>query len=422
MLILNRRDFLKDATAFGALAATGIAHGASDAIGKPYPGWRPGEMDLHFVYTGCGENMFYRLPDGTAILNDTGDFYRPRDIDQIPLLPSPDRLGGEWMARYIHRVYPEKAIDYAIFSHWHWDHVGHATFTSNQGPNYIFRYRTTSDGRRINGFLCVAEEFNVKRYFDHEYPEHGKYKKQDSSMKLLEPWIEAQKKKGLIVEPFRVGALNQIALQRDPARYKDVFSIRNICANGVLWDGKDGVRDYAAEHVAVTKNERIPQNQLSLAFVIQYGKFRYYAGGDVGRRFKVKGGGDVNYEGLVGERVGPVTVCKMNHHGCSDSMDEAFVKQVRAQAYVACMWCPGQLAPKTLKTVMAYSDPAILPTLMPAKRKAKEINEAYMKNILVSHTAHVVVKVLPGGNAYRIYLLEAHDESMNVLSVVEKTV
>ncbi len=28
------------------------------------------------------------------------------------------------MARYIHRVYPEKAIDYAIFSHWHWDHVG----------------------------------------------------------------------------------------------------------------------------------------------------------------------------------------------------------------------------------------------------------------------------------------------------------
>ena len=301
MLILNRRDFLKNATAFGALAATGIARGASDEVGKPYPGWKPGEMDLHFVYTGCGENMFYRLPDGTAILNDTGDFFRTRDRGQVPLLPSPDRLGGEWMARYIHRVYPEKAIDYAIFSHWHWDHVGHATFTSSYEG---LRYRTTPDGRKINGFLCVAEEFDVKHYFDHEYPEHGKYKKQDSSMLLLEPWIEAQKKKGLVVEPFKVGALNQIALQRDPARYKDVFSIRNICANGVLWDGKDGVRDYAAEHVAVTKDRRIPQNPLSLAFVIQYGKFRYYAGGDVGRRFKVKGGGDVNYEGLVGECVG----------------------------------------------------------------------------------------------------------------------
>ena len=71
---------------------------------------------------------------------------------------------------------------------------------------------------------------------------------------------------------------------------------------------------------------------------------------------------------------------------------------------------------------MAYSDPAILPNLMPAKRRAKEINESYMKNILVSHTAHVVVKVLPGGDAYRIYLLDAHDESMNVLSVIEKGV
>ena len=66
MLILNRRDFIKNATVFGALAATGIARGASDEVGKPYPGWKPGEMDLHFVYTGCGENMFYRLPDGNA--------------------------------------------------------------------------------------------------------------------------------------------------------------------------------------------------------------------------------------------------------------------------------------------------------------------------------------------------------------------
>ena len=421
MLILNRRDFLKDAAAFGALAATGAAWGGSSEVGSPYPGWMPGEMDLHFVYTGCGENMFYRLPDGTAILNDTGEFYRPGNLPEMPLLPSPDRLGGDWVARYIHRIYPEKTIDYAIFSHWHADHVGHATYNYKDTPRASFRYRTTADGRKVNGFLCVAEEFSFRRYFDHQYPARGTYGTQDSSMTLLAPWVEEERKKGLVVEPFKVGALNQIALQRDPARYKGVFSIRNICANGVLWDGKDGVHDYAAEHVAVTKDDKVLQNQLSMAFVVQYGKFRYYAGGDVGRKFKTKGGKEVNYEGLVGERVGPVTLCKMNHHGCSDSMDEAFVKAVRAQAYVACMWGPkGQLTPKTLNTVMAYGDPAILPTLMPRSRRAKEAGEKYMKNILVSDAAHVVVKVLPGGDAYRIYLLEAHDESMNVLSVVEK--
>ena len=422
MLILNRRDFLKNATAFGALAAAGIAKGESPEVGRPYPGWKPGEMDLHFVYTGCGENIFYRLPDGTAILNDTGDFYRPRDLDQVPLLPSPGRLGGEWMTRYLHRVYPEKTIDYAIFSHWHSDHIGHATYDRKETPGANFRYRTTADGRKINGFLCVAEDFNFKRYFDHQYPARGTYNSQDTSMQLLAPWVEEQRKKCLIVVPFKVGALNQIALQRDPVRYKDMFSIRNICANGVLWDGKCGAHDYAAEHVAATKKKSIAQNQLSMAFVIQYGKFRYYTGGDVGRRFKVKGGGEVNYEGLVGKRVGPVTVCKMNHHGCGDSMDEEFVKAVCAQAYVACMWCPRQAAPKTLKTIMAHGDPAILPNLMPARRRTDEAGEAYMKNILVPHVAHVVVKVLPGGGAYRIYLLEAHDESMNVLSVVEKPV
>ena len=103
-------------------------------------------------------------------------------------------------------------------------------------------------------------------------------------------------------------------------------------------------------------------------------------------------------------------------------MGAPFCAAVRAQAYVACMWCPGHLAPKTLRTISKYANPAILPNLLPAKRKAKEIKEAYMKNILVPDVAHVVVKVLPGGNAYRIYLLEAHDESMNVLSVVEKKV
>ena len=425
MLILNRRDFLKHATAFGALAATGIAKGESPEVGKPYPGWKPGEMDLHFVYTGCGENMFYRLPDGTAILNDTGEFYRPRDLDQVPLLPSPDRLGGDWMTRYIHRIYSEKTIDYALFSHWHSDHIGHATYDRKETPGANYRYRTTADGRKVNGFLCVAEDFSFKRYFDHQYPARGTYNSQDSSMKLLAPWVEEQKGKGLIVEPFKVGALNQIALQRDPARYKDVFSIRNICANGVLWDGKEGTRDYAAEHVAVTKKDMIPQNELSMAFVIQYGKFRYYTGGDVGRRFKVKGGGEVNYEGLVGKRVGPVTVCKMNHHGCGDAMGEGFVGAVRAKIYVSCVWSHWHVRESTMKRLVSRElhpdfDPVVIPNFMPGNRAREYAGRPFMRNIPAEtrNGVHVVVKVMPGGDDWKIYLLDARDESMRVVRTI----
>ena len=76
---LDRRDFL---TAAAGLAAAGFVpnrYGASVAfaeapdpnnpndpnaitdpdheIGKPYVGWKEGELDLHFIHTGVGENM-----------------------------------------------------------------------------------------------------------------------------------------------------------------------------------------------------------------------------------------------------------------------------------------------------------------------------------------------------------------------------
>ena len=107
---MNRREFLEMVLA--SAAYTGFEGCASfDEVGTTYPGWKPGELDLHFIYTGCGENMFYRLPDGTAILNDTGEFYRPNDLARVPLLPSADRLGGDWVARYLKRVYLLETAD-----------------------------------------------------------------------------------------------------------------------------------------------------------------------------------------------------------------------------------------------------------------------------------------------------------------------
>lgn len=424
---MNRREFIEMVMASAAFTGFRGYAGLADEVGRPYPGWRPGDLDLHFVYTGCGENIFYRLPDGTAILNDTGEFYRPRDLNRVPLLPSAERLGGDWMTRYLKRVYPERTIDYALFSHWHSDHIGHANFQGDgsQGTNpaAAYRYRVTPDGRKINGFLCVAEEFKFKRYFDHQYPARGTYRSQDESMKLLVPWVEEQMKQGLIVEPFKVGALNQIAMQRDPAKYRDRFSIRNVCTNGRLWDGKDGERDFAAEHVAATGKPNIPQNILSMGFVMQYGKFRYWTGGDVHRQFKAKDGSVVDYEALVGQRVGPVSVCKMNHHGCSDAMSPGFVEAVCAQAYVSCMWCPWQAHPQTLERLSQVGSydgkrPFVIPNLVTDVQTDAKNRAQY--DLSVSGASHVVVKVLPGGDRYRVYLLEAADESMRVKAVLER--
>ncbi len=421
----TRKSFIREIAAVAALGLPRFARcGSTDASALgAYPLWKPGELELHFIYTGCGENCFYILPDGTSILNDTGDFYRPSDIADIPLLPSSERLGGEWVSRYISRVYPEKTIDYLIFSHWHTDHVGAAYIGQKNTPKAGWRYRDFRDGTKGSGFRCVAEDFSFRRYLDHQYPSWGAYNTHDRmSMALVKSWLEAEMKKGLAAEPFKVGALDQIALLRDPERFKGVFSIRNLCANGVAWDGVDGVRDYATEHVKGTGKNEINQNALSCAFVMRYGKFSYYAGGDVSGRFKLADGSEIDYEAVVGRLAGPVTVCKTNHHGFWDSMSEGFVRAVRAKAYVSCVWSPGHVNSKTLERMVSRDihkdfDPVIVPNLLPKSRVVKYADRPFMKNIPeeVRNGVHVAVKVASGGSECSIYLMDARDESMSVL-------
>ena len=422
----SRRQFMKAAAAAG-LAASLPRIAASDPVGGVLPAWKPGELELHFIYTGCGENCFYRLPDGTSMLNDTGDFYRPSDVADIPLLPSDERLGGEWTSRYIARVYPEKTIDYLLFSHWHTDHIGSADIGQKTSPGGGWRFRTFADGTRGNGFRCVAEDFSFRRYLDHQYPEWGTYKTHDKmSVELVRPWLEAERKKGLVAEPFKVGALDQIALARNPEKFKGVFSVRNLCANGRIWDGADGVRDCAAEHVKATGQDKISQNLLSSAFVMRYGKFAYYGGGDVSGRLRRADGTEFDYEAEVGRLAGPVSVCKTNHHGYRDAMSEGFVRAVRAKAYVSCVWSPGHMNTATMERMASRElhggfTPVVVPSLVPKSRVQRYAGRPFMETVPAeTHTGvHVVVKVDPGGDSWRIYLVDARDESMRVMRVIE---
>lgn len=429
---MKRREFLKKSLA-GAAVAGGFWPSwfalavESPEAGSALPKWKPGELELHFIYTGCGENCFYRLPDGTAILNDVGDFYRPRDLKDIPLLPSPDRLGGEWVSRYIQRVYPEKTIDYVVFSHWHGDHTGTGAIDHEKTPAADFRYRNYPDGLSGNGIVSVAQDFSFKRYFDHQFPRQGQFKSKGGlSFGAVMPWFERERGKGLVAEPFRIGALNQIAMLRDAAKYKDVFSIRNLCANGVAWDGENGVHDYVAVHDKATGGALVNENVRSLAFVMRYGKFGYFAGGDVSGVLKNEDGSNVDYESVVGRLAGRVNVCKTNHHGYHDAMSEGFVRAVQADAYISCVWCPRHVIESTLERMTSRAlhggrEPLFVPNIYPASCRDR-FEKAGRFGAIPDATrfgAHVVVKVASGGDAYKIYLVDARDESMRVMGCLD---
>ena len=105
MTNINRRNFLKRAAAAASMPVVGAGcRFAQCDAAEFYPGWRKGEFDIHFIQTGVGEQTFFIFPDGTTLLLDCGDFYWEKWVDHtIPRRPSPERLGGEWVSRYVQR-------------------------------------------------------------------------------------------------------------------------------------------------------------------------------------------------------------------------------------------------------------------------------------------------------------------------------
>lgn len=415
-------------------AADAAAGGVSD---ETLPPWRPGELELHFIHTGRGENCFFRLPDGTTILNDVGDFFRPRWVanGDLPLLPDDKRLGGDWVGAYLTRIGCPRVIDYLIFSHWHIDHVGHARYGAKEDPERAYRFRVTDDGRRLNGFLCVAEEFAFARYFDREWPARGTWAgTRKDCHPAVDAWLKPRLASGeTVAEAFRVGARNQIALLHDPARHAGDFETRNLCASGKLWDGADGFRDFAAEHAAAGGKTVLDENLLSLGFSIRYGDFTFFTAGDAYGKVRAPGGrpeafpaparrpdGRLNYEALLGLRAGRASLCKMGHHGCCGAMAPAFVEAVRANAYVCSMWDSRQCDDFALKSILDThakhgEKPLILPNVAPASRLAAAARgEGLMDRADVRAPAHIVVKVPPGGRTFTTYLLDAADPALRL--------
>ena len=423
----TRRGFIGSTFAAGLFpVANGSVSSSRPASGDVWGGWKPGEFQVHFIYTGVAESMFMIFPDSTTMLLDCGDHPAvTRGELAVPVLPSPGKLAGDWIARYVTRVNPNGAdVDYMMASHWHTDHVGSLYWQSvrplkkGEKPTGLVR----------SGFGLAAETLHFKKAIDRGWPDYddpvSRYNNEErlSLEHMKQVYAFLAKRDGLTVEKFRLGATDQIVPLRDSASVKG-FSVHNIAANGRL-AFPDGTIRNVMVHPDGSSVARYNENLLSLGNVFCYGKFRFLTAGDFSGPGDL-GSSDRFYpERELGKASGRVDVAKINHHG-HHSMPSELVRDLQARVYVACIWDQLHVTDDTMTRIadaaLYPGERTIFPGVMTAERRAKEGDRPWMRNVpkAVYEGSHIVLSVPQGGETYRITCLTAADESMRVKAVFD---
>lgn len=382
---------------------------AQTNVGDVFGGWQEGYLDIHHINTGKGECSFFVLPDGTTMLVDAGATARPKPRVTDPK-PDASRTPGEWISRYINHFLEdqhEKKLDYVLLTHFHDDHIGelYPGLKSSKSGNYI-----------LTGITDVAENLAIGKLVDRNWPDYN------YPVPLTEEYVQnyirfvkwgvANKK--FQTEQFNVGDNRQFVLLHHPEKYAQ-FEIRNLAANGHVWTGVGNAeRSYFPSLQSLSPSEYPGENMCSIAFRLSYGKFDYFNGGDITTGAS---GSWQDIETPVGLVAGPLDVCVANHHAYFDAMGVPFLQATRPRVHIVQVWSPSQPAANILARMLStgtYPGPRdIFATNIMDETRVVSGRVDSMK----SQQGHIVIRVNPDGNSFRIYILDDSTESFRVKAV-----
>jgi beta-lactamase superfamily II metal-dependent hydrolase len=382
-------------------------------IGQPLPAWSPGVLDIHQINTGRGNAAFLIFPDGTTMLLDAGD---GGNLPPRGTTPKPDasRTPGGWIARYIRHMLAHDAspvLDYGYLTHFHDDHMGHpgATSKSAQGGAY-----------KLTGITEVGDTIPIKLMLDRGWPDYNyPAPLNDATVVNYRAFLDwQQKNNGLRVERMQPGRNDQIVLRRDRAKYPN-FEVRNIAANGEVWTGAGANTRANHPRIADLKPEEYPtENMCSLVIRLSYGKFDFYSGGDIPGVHRDGAPLWNDMETPVAQAVGPVEVSVLNHHGNRDSQNGFFVGTLRPQVFIIPVWSadhPGHDVLDRLFSPRVYSGPR--DGFATNMLEANHLVIGPLIERLKSTQGHIVVRVEPGGESFKVIILDDSAESYRVKMV-----
>ncbi|MFT3747711.1 MAG: hypothetical protein QM768_05315 [Agriterribacter sp.] len=399
--------------------------------GQSLPSWKEGMLDLHHINTGWGDAAFYIFPDGTTMLFDAGEInptderaFTPRNAR---MRPDYSRRPYEWIVHYIQKVAPLKektTIDYAAISHFHDDHFG--SWYPGAKLSVTGKYSLT--GITGVGELIPIQYLLDRGYPDYNYPFNMKVLQADKNsgeinfartMQNYFAFTETQQQRGMKVGRLKAGSRTQVSMKHTPVKYPE-FYVQNIKANGLIWNGKDSAVTEFFPPVDTANPSTWPgENGLSLVFVIHYGAFTYYSGGDCGG---IVSYGDAEWKDIetpVAKVTGEVDVATLDHHGNRDAVNEFQVKTFKPRVWLQQSWSsdhPGEEVLRRLTTPYLYKEPRDLFTtnMLDANR--------YVIGTLIDRSykslqGHIVVRVMPGGKEYYVIILDDSTPDMPVKAV-----
>lgn len=383
---------------------------ADDAVGGTLSAWAPGTIEIHQISTGRGNSALFILPDGTTMLVDAG-----AAGDGLPETdPHPDasRTSAAWITRYLKRHLPPDAtaLDYALVTHFHADHMGQLIPSSPPSQNGEYR---------LTGITEVDDALPIHALIDRGWPDYS-YPAPftDQTMANYRRFLEARVRSGMTVERFKPGSTSQIRLKNEASKYP-AFEIRNIICNGEVWTGEgQATRQLFPPIDSLAVGDRPSENMCSLGFCLRFGHFRYFTGGDI------PGTPDPGFpawhalEAAIAPIIGPVDVHVVSQHGSMGEESDAFLQALQSTVLVIPSWAPSHPAPDVLKRIMnSRLPPSQRYVFATDLREAARIVIGQRATQLAGPPGHIVIRVDEGGDRYRVFVLDNRNEQDTIVAI-----
>lgn len=239
-----------------------------------------GALDIYFLDMVGGGSTLIVTPMGESVLIDTGSLEpKHRDADRMYKACKDAGLAQ---------------IDYLVTTHFDVDHYG--------------------------GILELSRRIPIKHFIDNDTPAKN-IRKRQRSQQLSPLYEEATKGKTKLLSAGEDIPLKNVAKEKKGAvRLHCVASQKRV-------DGFDGDVDTPVEGFMMAWPDT-SNNAGSIALVLSYGRFKFFAGGDITLNVEHHLAHPVN-------RVGKVDLYQVTHHGLDRSNNPILLKALNPTVCVA---------------------------------------------------------------------------------------